>query len=373
MVKRDQTGVLVLLIWVLLQACVLPGMDNNATPATPTPEETVLQASPTQEMHAAPEATSPPVNTPIPVVINPSNAALLQIVAQAELNNPSRLKWISDSELIGVMDNENLNFLNANTLLSESSAVMQPPIILLDFSSDGQTMLTTTDRVMLQVRGVSDGQIIHNWEPSDPFQQAVYSPDGNVVAVNSITEIAVELRSVANGALLNTLRGFETAAPVYHVEFSSDGQTIIWIARGSVQVMDIASGELGPFFGHQDFVNAVAMSPGGDILATAAAGMVADDYLPFIVLWDAKSGEELGKLLTEPIIATGLAFSPDGTLLAAGVDTVLVIWDVQTQNRLVELSIQSGGFSAIAFSPDGLTIAAASYEGGIYLWRVQPQ
>ncbi|MCJ7624227.1 MAG: hypothetical protein MUO76_12050, partial [Anaerolineaceae bacterium] len=150
MLKRYPRGALLLLICALLQACVIPGMDNNITPPAPTADDVMLQASPTQEMHAALEATSTPGITPIPVVINVSNAALLQVAVQSKMmNHPSRLKWISDGELIGVMDSENLNFLNVNTLQSETSAVMQPPIILLDFSSDGQTMLTTKDRIML--------------------------------------------------------------------------------------------------------------------------------------------------------------------------------------------------------------------------------
>jgi WD40 repeat protein len=129
--------------------------------------------------------------------------------------------------------------------------------------------------------------------------------------------------------------------------------------------------------GHQRDVAAVAVSSRG-ILATGS-------YDTSIRLWDS-SGNLLKVLQARSLQGfTGLAFSPDGAVLAGSLDSgQLELWNVVQPRHPVRLlrrplrlertdrlECQYLPCEPVAFAPDGKTLAWGGEKAGVWLWDVR--
>jgi WD40 repeat protein len=102
----------------------------------------------------------------------------------------------------------------------------------------------------------------------------------------------------------------------------------------------------------------IAFSPDGKILAVGGgwAGKPGE-----VTLWDPHTGELKGTLTGHDNWVNTVAFSPDGSLLASGsVDGSVKLWDTHTGMPEQTLTMESGGVWSVAFSPDGKTLAGIS-------------
>src|SRR5687767_3441643 len=118
----------------------------------------------------------------------------------------------------------------------------------------------------------------------------------------------------------------------------------------------------------------VAFAPGGTLVATGCSGLTDSSFPPrphpdvrkcgVVAVWDVESGKRLFRWETFGDLVK-LAFSPDGTLLAAGrlfetTDGLALhevrVWDVTT-GRAVKALDRCHGFD---FSPDGRQLAVLS-------------
>lgn len=315
----------------------------------------------------------PPTPTliPQPKLIQPDNVNQIQSYQQITLNSPAHLVWAQDGKSLGTVTLSGLWLFKADDLSTLARVEVQSPITILDYSPTANLMATAVDQQNLELRQITTGQAIHVISPQGGFMGASFSPDGRLLITSSASEIAAILWDTAGGQAIKTLGGFETGAPVYGIAFAGSGNWLIWVARATVQVMDIASGALSPAFQHEDFVGAVALSPDGKVLVTTAAGTQHGGFMPFLFVWDAASGEQLGVLPAGDSVPTVLAFSPDGSLLAAQDGKKIMLWDVGARQLAGGLSGHEDVITSLAWSPDGTTLASASVDGLVRLWQVR--
>jgi WD40 repeat protein/serine/threonine protein kinase len=132
---------------------------------------------------------------------------------------------------------------------------------------------------------------------------------------------------------------------------------------GYVRLWNLQGGSLQ--FEHRVNASAlsVAFSPDGTVLAAGTGNSM-------VHLLDVATGEELNAFkVSEHSWVERLAFSPDGTLLAVGSGaTPLRLFDPATGEQVRVMQGHKDAAWAVAFSPDGKTLASGSWDGTVKLW-----
>ena len=280
-------------------------------------------------------------------------------------------KWTLDGKEFWLQSNDAAALYDSKTFAEKASYDVGADEILYDVSSDGKDIsIASSDDPAVVLYDVIAEQETARIPLDILTQQADFSPDGTMLGTISPEIWEITLWDTTSAQVIKALTGFETAAPVYSFQFGVDGKTVMWIARATIQPMDIASAELGPEISHEDFISAAALSPDGNLLATAAAGTVDGEFLPIVTIWDAHSGESLSVFSSQDYFSS-LTFSPDGALLAAGSDGVVLFWNVSTYEAAGKISTAAGNVNSVQFSPDGTQLLTCTNEGTVQMWQVE--
>ncbi len=185
----------------------------------------------------------------------------------------------------------------------------------LTFSLDGEHLVyADLDGAVVGLDSQSKEQT-YAWKSPAWLSNLSISPDGSRVGGVDLANFLVYIYTL-DGTVQKTLEWSEHASPaLYSANFSPDWRMIAWVARGSVQMMEIETGALGPHISHEDFVLACVWSPDSRRLATAAPLFEGDQLKMGVFIWDPNSGEETDRYLMEGTIKS-MSFSPDSSRLA---------------------------------------------------------
>jgi WD40 repeat protein len=140
-------------------------------------------------------------------------------------------------------------------------------------------------------------------------------------------------------------------AGVLAVYGTDDANVYLWDARKQARA--------GGFSARPLSVSSLAWSPDGSTLAAASREGVT--------LF--RDGTPVRTLRERGPLAYGLAWSPDGALVATGDERAVTLWDVAT-GAFTELTRESGDAMSVAFSADGQLLASASRDGKVRIWDV---
>jgi WD40 repeat protein/basic membrane lipoprotein Med (substrate-binding protein (PBP1-ABC) superfamily)/DNA-binding SARP family transcriptional activator len=241
-------------------------------------------------------------------------------------------------------------------------------LLTLTFSPDGGRLVTSTSNMWegLFVWDIASGQKIDEFYVNNlQVPEAIsFSPDGKwVAAANTYGQIHLwdtityeEIRSLGSGE-----------SPMLSLAISPDGSRLAASdSNGKVTIWSSSSWEeLLSFSAHADWMLDIEFSPDGSLLATSSLDGKAK-------IWDAFTGRELLQLAGHTDGILSLAFDPSGEHLAtASMDGTLRLWNVSLSQEW--FSFPTYGYAGrIAFSPDGSLLAAGSgHQGEIHLWDLE--
>jgi RNA polymerase sigma factor (sigma-70 family) len=287
-------------------------------------------------------------------------------------------------------------------------------------SPDGRAV-ATTEQGEVRLRELPAGRELRKsgTRYQETYQNLAFSPDGTALAAIGVNR-GTNRGDTPTTALVawNTAtleERFRETGPedflfARALVFSPDGRTIAVASpyrkfnpnvftglvepeRSSIRLFGAANGQplRRIYIPHFD-IGSLAYSPDGQTLAAGVGDRTIRRY-------DPSTGSErlprLGRDQAEPLpkdgqpvrkwyedaarSASALAFSPDGSLLVSGQESIgwlngrtddsyLSIWDIASGRQVHRFFGQYGGTSALVFAPDGKTFASAGGETVVRTW-----
>lgn len=189
------------------------------------------------------------------------------------------------------------------------------------------------------------------------IRKIAFSPDGKVLAsIGSDNKLL--LWNLATGSSSIAFDKTDFKRPI---SFSADGKTLaVTDVVGVVQLVDTTSGKAKPYPNKMQFI---IFSPDGKTRAVV-------NYEKGIVLEPANGGTRIQEFSASDIV-NDLAFSQDGTNIAAATDSGVEIWETSTGQRTGNFEDSSPvDYEEVKFSPDGKSLLTISDKSAILILSV---
>ena len=248
-------------------------------------------------------------------------------------------------------------------------------VLRMRFTPDGRTLVTTGSDGQVLAWDVERGTVAQRFAGhSGAIDGLDLTRDGRTLITGSVDSRAV-LWDLAGDRRLDRRfpvgRRFKPPFAPRGIAVSPDGRTLaVTHDDGAVDLIDAMTLRRRRVLrALDDTALSVDFSPDGRLLAVTGFG-------GRITLWNARTLAPAGELEGMLGDSPALAFSPDGTLLAAvEIDPAgpflprpLRVWDVRT--RTLTAFRGEGALGGVAFSPDGELIAAAAGRLGTHIRNV---
>jgi WD40 repeat protein len=233
---------------------------------------------------------------------------------------------------------------------------------------------------------LASGQRLHLFEGSEPATCLAFSPDGKFLA-GPTDDGRIRLWDTRTGKpIQDLLPPFKRdSQPTFlALRFAPDGRTLAasaWSGSCDVLIWELASGNLRSSrhaetrdarsgnnvgdLGHLEFFENLTMS----FLYTPDAKHLAAAGPRAIRLWDAGTDKEVRRFGGRQVAGQSAVFSPDGKLLAAGLDDGGIrFWDAISGAVLRDVPAHGAMVTSLSFADAGKTLVSGSLDGTAIAW-----
>jgi WD40 repeat protein len=265
------------------------------------------------------------------------------------------------------------------------------PITFVAFPPDGKTVLTASRDGTIRLWDLTSGKEIRRFDkpqgqaaaPVQPvprnqvmvrggmnLSSLAMSPDGKTLAVP--IGAAIQLFEIDTG---KELREIKTPLPASLLAFAPDGKTLagraadrtlfLWEANSGKEIRQIKSKQaaqpragfvvVGGFYGSSA---SLVFSPDGKVLAMDDMQIDNQKINVAVRLVEVDTGNDIRQIKIEQNGLSGIAYSPDGKVLAYGSGNAIHLCQADNGNEIRKIEGLDSGIAALAFAPGGKTLAA---------------
>ena len=243
----------------------------------------------------------------------------------------------------------------------------------LDFTSTSFHLAIASNHLYL--RNMVDGGLLTSFP--EKTHGVVFTPDDQMLLSASFHDLIIRNMIEDTSTIVGAS---ESMWGVEDVAISVDGQMVATVSGDdAVRVWQVSDGHLLSE-GYTMNGGAVAFSPTEPTFAFFKQNGGAVEIWPVPLLsateekiWSDDQHQPIRSLDIQEGNLHRLAFSQDGTLLAAGMQfssEMIPIWRVSDGVLVQTLQSDSNSVNGIAFSPDGQLLASVSDDGTLKIWRV---
>jgi WD40 repeat protein len=228
------------------------------------------------------------------------------------------------------------------------------PLQAAFFSPDGLTVATVS------------GSTARLWDPyGEPVLEQIHSggvaatalafdPTGALLASGDLQgEITLER---AHGGLIRTV---QLGSPIVTLAWAKDGVLLAGTKNGTVRLLGDKLSSLRTLSHGSQLVGA-ALRDDGTVFATAGVDGV-------VRLWNARTGAAILRVVP-PAPVAAIALDPTGRLFATADGDDVVVFDARTGTARAVLRGHADTVTGIAFSPDGSLLASSSKDHNARVW-----
>ncbi len=270
-------------------------------------------------------------------------------------------RFVDNETLISAGPEGALRTWNARTGQELKSSSTGKASLELACSPDGRLIATaTTEGAKLWER--SSGKLLQHWNDLGETWFVKFANQGSVLAAAGKNGV-LKLWSTDEGREISQ---FQAATSIHGIAITQDSSVAVTLSSPGCEVVswnlvDRSRNVLREPQGSQRG-RSVEISPDGKLIAVGVDRTVE--------LWALKEKRLITSLSGFSGLAVSLAFDTTGKRLFVGTaDGFICVWNVETSEMLLSFRAHDSQVTSVALTPDNMTLVSSSHSGELKLWE----